>query len=478
MDGELTWAIETDLNDAQTILYRRLSAGLYQAKDGEYYHIHGSLEASKTLEMIGLPSHNPDVTDYDACIKVIEGAVKKYTVLELEEMTKVNLQAGAPVYTHEEFLATPHGKTMNELPPFTVKAFETTTPKAPFGGVSSEPKARQVLEGVRVLELCRIIAGPTIGRSLAALGATVLKVTSPQLPDVPFFQVDGNLGKHTTSLHLKGNDKDRQVFKELLESADVIIDGYSPGSLDRLGYGPKQLKKVAERRGKGFVYVAEDCFGGTDDIGDNNAEWASRRGWQQIADCVTGVAWEQGKFMDKDEPVIPPFPMSDYGTGALGSLAALTGLYRRNTEGGSWVCRTSLVQYDLFLLSLGLHTPEVQVQLREVHSPEFFELRHYDSVDVVGKRALESTNRAHGDPFKDELMQTTWSPEFGNQGSGGAVVTFPREAVTIESLDIGHVRPTRRNGFDQPSWEGWERDEDLLQGKDKSDPVEKLMVLD
>lgn len=427
--------------------------------------------------MIGLPSHNPDLTDYDECIKVFENAVNKYTALELEEMNKANSQAGVQALTHEEFLNTPHGMAMKELPPFTVKRLENTSPKAPFSEVSSEPKTRQVLEGVRVLELCRIIAGPTIGRSLAALGATVLKVTSPQLPDVPFFQVDGNLGKHTTSLHLKGNDKDRQAFEDLLESADVIIDGYSPGSLDRLGYGPKQLKEIAKKRGKGFVYVAEDCFGGKDDVGGKNAEWASRRGWQQIADCVTGVAWEQGKFMRKDEPVIPPFPMSDYGTGALGSLAALTGLYRRATEGGSWVCRTSLVQYDLFLLSLGLHTPEVQAQLREEHNPEFFELRYYDSVDMVGKRALESTNRAHANPFKDKLMQAAWSPGFGNPGSRGALVKFPREAVTIAGLDIGHVRTTRRNGFDEASWEGWERDEDLLQGKDKPDPVEKPVVL-
>lgn len=428
--------------------------------------------------MVGLPSHNRDLTDYDECIKVIESAVNKYTVPKLEEMNKANGQAGAPVYTHEEFLATPHGKVMNELPPFTVKAFEATTPMASFEKNLSESEApRQALEGVRVLELCRIIAGPTIGRSLAALGATVLKVTSPQLPDVPFFQVDGNLGKHTTSLHLNDNAQDRQVFEELLESADAIIDGYSPGSLDRLGYGPKQLKKIAEKRGKGFVYVAEDCFGGTDDVGGRNAEWASRRGWQQIADCITGVAWEQGRFMNKDEPVIPPFPMSDYGTGALGSLAALTGLYRRATKGGSWVCRTSLVQYDLFLLSLGLHTPEVQAQLREEHSPEFFELRYYDSVDMVGKRALESTNRAHANPFRDELMQSAWSPGFGSPGSEGAAVKFPREAVTIGGLDVGHVRATRRNGFDAPSWEGWELDEDLLKGKNKPDPVEKLVLL-
>jgi crotonobetainyl-CoA:carnitine CoA-transferase CaiB-like acyl-CoA transferase len=58
------------------------------------------------------------------------------------------------------------------------------------------------LEGIKVLELCRIIAGPTIGRILAEYGADVLKVTGPGLSDVPFFQVDGNMGKHATEIDL------------------------------------------------------------------------------------------------------------------------------------------------------------------------------------------------------------------------------------------------------------------------------------
>lgn len=447
---------------------------MYETEDKKYYHIHGSLEASETLQMIGLEPYRPDITTYDDGIKVIRDAVHKIDVKTLEKLNNEKKQAGAQVLSRDEFLETPHGGAMNNLPPFTVCECQSDkeTKAVLFGKTSSAPGSRRLLEGIRVLELCRIIAGPTIGRSLAALGADVVKVTWEKLPDVPFFQVDGNTGKRCINLNLK-DEGDRKKFDGYLKKADVVIDGYRPGSAERRGYGPERLGELAKERGKGYVYVAEDCFGGTE-VGGVQAEWAHRPGWQQIADCVTGVAWEQGKFMkkgEKEEPVVPPFPMSDYGTGALGSIAALVGLYNRATKGRSWVCRTSLVQYDLFLLSLGPHTVEMQEKLRKEHSQEFFDLRHYDSVDRVGQTALETINRVHSDPFEKEgLMQEALSPGFKD-----AMVKWPKEAVDIQGLSIGHVRVTRPNGFDKldeaDPWDGWERDEALLEGKDSPKPL-------
>jgi len=376
-------------------------------------------------------------------------------------MNEKEQQAGVQALKPDQFLQTPHGKAIASLPPFTVRCLDTSTPPIPFSHLPQDPSLPpQCLQGIRVLELCRVIAGPTIGRSLAAHGAHVLKVTSPILPDVPFFQVDVNAGKHTTSLHLR-DPHDRAVFDSLLASADVIIDGYRPGSLDRLGYGTDKLTALARSRGKGIVYVAEDCFGGTGVAGPE-AEWASRPGWQQIADCVTGVAWEQGRFMGLDEPVVPPFPMSDYGTGVLGCVAALTGLYRRATEGGSWACRTSLVQYDLFVLSLGRLPRSEQDRLVAQHNPSFFDLRHDDSVDEVGKRALQSVKMLHPELFTEGFMQSAWSKGYA------AEVRWPREAVSIEGLSIGYLRPTRPNGFDAPTWDGWEEDKDILTGNSKT----------
>jgi crotonobetainyl-CoA:carnitine CoA-transferase CaiB-like acyl-CoA transferase len=289
-----------------------------------------------------------------------------------------------------------------------------------------------------------------MGRTLAEYGAQVIKVTSPTLSDVPFFQVDGNTGKHTVDLDLK-SPAGRKVFEELLQTADVILDGYRPGSLERLGYGPQQIADLLKGRGKGIVYVAEDCFG-------FQGEWAQRPGWQQIADCVTGVAWAQGEFMGLNEPVVPPFPMSDYGTGCMGAIAALTGLYRRATEGGSYFGKASLCQYDIFLLQLGLYPKDVQEQIRQEHDARFFELRHSDSVDEVGGRALKSMKRVHPELFDEKLMQKAWSKAFNDE------ICWCRSPVSIEDLRVGFERASRPNGFDQPTWDNWDVDRAVIDG--------------
>ena len=261
------------------------------------------------------------------------------------------------------------------------------------------------------------------------------------------------MGKHTLDLNLR-NPRDRTTFETLLESADVIIDGYRPGSLARLGYSPLELLSLTRHRNRGIVYVAEDCFG---HVGD----WADRPGWQQISDCVTGVAWAQGRDgMGLDEPVVPPFPMSDYGTGTMGAIAALTGLFFRAKYGGSYIGKVSLVQFDIFLLQLGLYPPEVIERMKKEHDRDFFELRHHDSVDEVGKRALKSMRRVHPGLFEKRMCHETFSKGFD------AMVKYVRPVVEIEGLRNGFSRSSRPNGFDGPTWDGWEVEEDLVNGSE------------
>lgn len=398
--------------------------------------------------MIGLEAHRPDMTDYKECIDLIESHVMKYTSSELEIMNAENKQAGVPCLKPSEWDATPHGRVLNSEPPWRVETIEMTSPPVPFPTSTSPPGKPQILAGINVLELCRIVAGPAMGRGLAEYGANVIKVTSPHLSDVPFFQVDGNLGKHATELDLR-NAGDREVFEDLLQSADVVLDGYRPGSLERLGYGPQQIVELTKHRGRGIVYVAEDCFG-------HVGEWATRPGWQQIADCVTGVAWLQGEMMGLDEPVVPPFPMSDYGTGCMGTIAALTGLYKRAKYGGSYHGTTSLCQYDVFLLRLGLYSEELVRELRKVHDPEFFELRHSDSVDEVGRRALKTMQKTHPELFEAKHFHEAWSRGYN------AAIKFVKPVATVEGTWNGFLRCSRPNGTDPPTWEGWEVDQDML----------------
>ena len=84
------------------------------------------------------------------------------------------------------------------------------------------------------------------------------------------------MGKHSTDLDLK-TPEGRSQFEALLAEADVLVDGYRHGALERLGFGIAKAQDVAKKRGKGIVYVSENCFG--------YGKWAERPGWQQIADC-------------------------------------------------------------------------------------------------------------------------------------------------------------------------------------------------
>lgn len=152
---------------------------------------------------------------------------------------------------------------------------EADTPPCPL--VNNGDK--RILSGIKVLEMCRIIAGPVVTRILGEYGADVLKITGPHLSDVPFFQVDGNMGKHTAELDLRTKEG-KEAFKRLLREADVVVDGYRPGVLEKYDCSPAKLAVMAKKRGKGFVYVNENCFGYV-------GEWSHRPGWQQIADCVS-----------------------------------------------------------------------------------------------------------------------------------------------------------------------------------------------
>ncbi|EPE02623.1 caib baif family enzyme [Ophiostoma piceae UAMH 11346] len=439
---------DTDLLQAQSDPYRRMSANLYETRiPGQYYHIHGSLEATTTLRMLGLCDFRPDLETHEAIVDVIESHVKQFSVAELEEKNAQHKQAGVPVLTHDEFLKTPHGRTNKDLAPWKVSSLETKTPPWPLPPPSEHTKNRP-LAGIKVLELCRIIAGPIMGRILCEYGADVLKITSPHLSDVPFFQVDGNMGKHAANLDLK-KPEGRAVFEKLVREADVVLDGYRPGALEKLGFGPTYMTKLAHDRGYGIVYVNENCFG-------YEGEWASRPGWQQIADCVTGVAWAQGQFMHpaECEPVVPPFPISDYGTGCMGAIAALTGLYYRSTVGGSWHGKASLMQYDLLLFKAGLLPNDVQATLRQSAGDAFLAMNHSHSVDQISGSALLGLRARHPQLFDDANILEVWSSR-----AYGHDVTVVKPVAQIEGLDIGFRRASRPNGTDAADWTSFAEDE-------------------
>lgn len=152
--------------------------------------------------------------------------------------------------------------------------------------------------------------------------------------------------------------------------------------------------------------------------------------------------------MGLNEPVVPPFPVSDYGTGCTGAIAALTGLYNRATNGGSWHGMVSLLQYDLLLFQAGRLPDDVLARLREQAGEKFLALRHSHSVDQISGTALRRLKERI-----PEFFQTADLCEKRYSNAYKAEVTAVRPVAQIDGLEIGFKRASRPNGSDAPSWD-------------------------
>lgn len=137
------------------------------------------------------------------------------------------------------------------------------------------------LSGIKVLELARAIAAPTIGRVLAALGATVIRVSCSKNTELPITLFDGCQGKISVDIDLK-TFEGRKKLLELIGDADVFIDGYRPAVLEHLGFGKDAVLGLVSDRHKGIVYCQENCYGW-------KGPWSTRPGWAQISDSVSPI---------------------------------------------------------------------------------------------------------------------------------------------------------------------------------------------
>ncbi len=182
-----------------------------------------------------------------------------------------------------------------------------------IGESPAEPvsDALRPLGGVRVLDLTRILAGPTNGRTLAEHGADVLLVNSPALDNVLPFVMDTSHGKRSTFLDLDGAE-DVARLRALVPEADVFAQGYRSGAMERRGLSPQELAEIRP----GIVYVTMNCYG---DVGP----WRQRPGWEQLAQSVSGIAAVQG---GDGPPTLIPAAACDYTTGYLAALGTDRGV--------------------------------------------------------------------------------------------------------------------------------------------------------
>ncbi len=290
------------------------TTALYRARDGRWIHLHGGFPHLRdgTLRTLGCADERGAVA----------AAVSRWDALALEDALAEARLCGAMVRSDGEWAEHAQGRALGGLPVVEIER---------LGESDREPlaPAPRPLSGIRVLDLTRVLAGPTCGRTLAEHGAEVLRVTGPALPDIEPFVIDTGHGKLSAELDLDRAD-DARALRLLAAEADVFVNGYRKGALERRGFGPEAL---AARR-PGIVYVSIDCYG-------HVGPFAERAGWEQLAQSVTGLAHDHG---GPDAPKLLPAAACDYTTGTLAALGALVALARRARSGGSWHVRASLCQ--------------------------------------------------------------------------------------------------------------------------------------
>jgi crotonobetainyl-CoA:carnitine CoA-transferase CaiB-like acyl-CoA transferase len=202
------------------------------------------------------------------------------------------------------------------------------------------PQDSRPLAGVRVLELTRILAGPFCGRTLAAYGADVLLVNSPNLPNIAAI-ADTSRGKLSAHADLR-TDAGRDALRGVLREAEVFVQGYRPGALAALGFAPEA---VAAAR-PGIVMVSLSAYGET-------GPWAGKRGFDSLVQTATGFNQAEAQAAGSAQPRALPMQVLDMASGALMAFGAQAALLRQQTEGGSWHVRVSLARTAQWLRELG-----------------------------------------------------------------------------------------------------------------------------
>ncbi|RPE44977.1 CoA transferase family III [Streptomyces sp. Ag109_O5-1] len=181
--------------------------------------------------------------------------------------------------------------------------------------------------GLRVLDLTRVLAGPVATRTLGLLGADVLRLDAPWLPELPDQHADTGFGKRSATLDLRTG---RAAFEELLAAADVVVTGYRPGTLDRFGLSPEAL---AGRR-PGLVVAQVSAWGAY-------GPWGGRRGFDSLVQVASGIAEVEGSA---ERPGALPAQALDHGTGYLLAAGVLRALTEQSYDGGGRFVRLALAR--------------------------------------------------------------------------------------------------------------------------------------
>ncbi len=296
----------------------------WRASDG-WLRVHANYpwHRQRALRVLGVPERAEAVAE----------AILSWRAEDLADALAAAGALGFVVRSPEQWRAHPQGRAVAGLP----LALHEAQP----GPARPLPPAR-CAQGVRVLDLTRVIAGPVATRTLAAWGAEVLRLDSPGLPEIPAQAIDTLPGKRSANLDLAAAEG-RVRLEYLLSEADVLVQGYRPGALTRFGLHPQAL---AERHPH-LTVVTISAWGPA-------GPWATWRGFDSLVQCPTGIAAIEGT---DDSPGALPAQVLDHSTGYLAAAAALLSLACVTRGEPPRSVQLSLAQTAHWLQSAGTTTP-------------------------------------------------------------------------------------------------------------------------
>ncbi|MHB8577175.1 MAG: CoA transferase [Dehalococcoidia bacterium] len=301
--------------------------GIYRTRDDRWLYLHGNFAHHRARIMALLEcADNPES---------IARAVAGWQASGLEDAVFEHGACGGKVRTYAEWNATEQGEAVAGLPLFEIIRVGDSPPE-PL------PAGDRPLSGLRVLDLTRVLAGPTCARTLAEHGADVLRVGTDLLPNDENQIIDTGHGKRSTVLDLTDTAGADQL-KALIRDADVFSQSYRPGSLAARGFSVEDVMALRP----GIIYVTLSAFG-------HIGPWRNRRGFDTLVQCVSGIADE---YALDGKPRLHPVSALDYITGYLAAFGVMAALARRARDGGSYHVRVSLAQTGRWLTGLDRVAP-------------------------------------------------------------------------------------------------------------------------
>jgi hypothetical protein len=323
-------------------------SGDYATRDG-WIRLHGVFPSHRraALRALGLSEDESDRT-------VVREAVARWGAEPLEDAVYREGGCAAAMRAVDRWQALPQAAAVRLQPLVNLLPLGDNDGTHP-----APPGLDRPLQGLRILDLTRVIAGPVAGRFLAAYGADVLRIDPPGSEDNAVTVADTTMGKRSAVLDLR-HDESQAMFELLVRQADAVLCAYRPGALEDLGYDPLTLAGLRP----GLVVGTLSAYGGV-------GPWGGRRGFDSLVQMATGLADEGRHAVGSAVPVPLPCQLLDHATGYLLAAGVLSGLTRRTaaSRGGGWHVQVSLARTAVWLEALGrsgsVDTPDLAAALPE-----------------------------------------------------------------------------------------------------------------